>query len=278
VTESKRVKDFRLGLAKQIPKFPNNRASLRALQAKPLGQLLIDYVNWRIRLVAPHPRAIMLESSATSDSRWHGLATEIQALLKKVEQGDDLTLYLSDDSRTRGFTPAASGTAAKLVDRWADKDMLLNVMGYHHFHFDAFPKRSNDVLFAHVTRDTFTVVGIFDHTVFEFLKKPMTAERDRLWQIFQDRAALSAPPGSVAVQSLITTSGHPVYVVNLASNYARVIREIDLKLDDPSFVRWFYQQAGFSVPAKPKLRWHLQHLDLGILDKENRGIFCPRGP
>jgi hypothetical protein len=34
MTESKRVKDFRLGLATQIPKFPNNRASLRVLQGQ----------------------------------------------------------------------------------------------------------------------------------------------------------------------------------------------------------------------------------------------------
>ena len=43
-------------------------------------------------------------------------------------------------------------------------------MGYHHLHFDAAPSsqvRSDDVLFAHVTRDTLTVVGIFNHTVFE---------------------------------------------------------------------------------------------------------------
>jgi hypothetical protein len=70
------------------------------------------------------------------------------------------------------------------VDRWADKDMLLNVMGYHHFHFDAAPHnrvRSDDVLFAHVTRETFTVIGIFDHAVFEVdPAKPMMAERNRL--------------------------------------------------------------------------------------------------
>jgi len=210
------------------------------------------------------------------------LRTDIQALLAKVERGDDLTPHVSPKSRTRGFTPAASGTGPD-VDRWADKDMLLNVMGYHHFHFDAAPHnhmRSDDVVFAHVTRDTFTVVGIFNHTVFGPLdaRKPMTAERNRLWQIFDHRTARAAPAGSTIVLSPIALSGHSIYFVNLAKNYARVINRVDPKLDDPNYVRNLYRQADLPVPAKPKLRWHLHHLDLGLLDKENRFFLLWPGP
>ena len=89
--ESTRVKAFRLGLAKQIPKFPNDKASLQILQAKALGPLLIDYANWAIRYVAPRPRAVIVEPSASSDPRWQTLSVDIQALLNKVRQGDDLT-------------------------------------------------------------------------------------------------------------------------------------------------------------------------------------------
>jgi hypothetical protein len=135
--------------------------------------------------------------------------------------------------------------------------------------------RSDDVLFAHVTRDTFTVVGIFNHTVFEPTDpgEPMTAERNRLWKIFAERSVRGAPAGSVVVQSPIVLSGHSIYFVNLSKNYCRVINGIDAKLDDPNYVCCLYQQAGLRVPAKPKLRWHLQYLDLGILDRDNRFFF-----
>jgi hypothetical protein len=276
VRESKRVNAFRLGLAKQIPRFPNNKASLRVLQAKPLGALLIDYVNWAIRYVAPRPRAIVLESSAKSDPRWQSLSSDIQALLSKAKHGHDLTPHLSTKVHTHGFTPAASASGPD-VDRWADKDMLLNVMGLYHFHFDAAPHnrmRSDDVLFAHVTRETFTVIGIFDHTVFEVPDPPgpMTADRSRLWESFVERATRDVPAGSPGVLSPITNSGHSIWIRQLASAYARKIAEVDPKLDNPSYIRDLYQQAGFSVPAKPKLRWHMQVLDLGLLDKEDRGF------
>jgi hypothetical protein len=282
MAEAKRIKAFRLGLAKQIPKFPNNRASLQLLQAKALGPLLIDYANWAIRYVAPRPRAIVLEPSATSDARWQSLYSDIQVLLSKVKQ-HDLTAHLSPKVRTRGYTPSASSGKGPGVNRWADKDMLLNVMGYHHFHFDAAAPnqpQSDDVLFAHVTRDTFTVVGIFNHTVFEPPDpgKSMTAEKNRLWEIHWERETRAQPPGSVVVLSPIVLSGHSIYFVNLSMNYARVIKHIDSKLDDPGYVRGLYQTANLPVPAKPKLRWHLQYLDLGLLDKEKRFFRLWPGP
>ena len=161
------------------------------------------------------------------------------------------------------------------------KDMILNVMGYHHFHFDAAPhnrKRSDDVLFAHVTRDTFTALGIFNHTVFHH-EGPTTAERKRLWEIVAERAARSAPAGSTVVLTPLVLSGHSLYFVNLSKDYARVIAKIDPKLDDPDYVRGLYKGAGVPIPTKPKLRWHLQYLDLGLLDKEGRIFFVlGRGP
>lgn len=283
MAESKRVETFRLEIAKKIPKFPNNRASLKELQSKSLGALLIDYGNWAIRYIAPRPRAVVVESTASADSRWQTLAPEIQSLLEKVKSGADLTPHLSLQPHTRGFTPPAAEPGLDF-DRWADKDMLLNVMRYHHLHFDAAPgngMRSDDVLFARVTRNEFTVVGIFNHTVFEQTQPnaAMTAERDRLWQIFDERSSGGHAPGVVIVQTVITLSGHSFEVKQAAAEYARVVTKIDPHLDDPNYVRSLYEQAGIPVPKRPKVEWHLHFLDLGLLDKNMGAFFCQRdGP
>src|SRR5574341_978416 len=115
--ESKRVKKFRLSIVKQIPKFPNNKASLKKLEAKSLTSLLIDYANWASRLVAPRPRKVSIEPTATNDPRWKGLAAEITGFLDKVRKGEDLTPHLSLDAYTRGFTPASSNTGPDVGGR-----------------------------------------------------------------------------------------------------------------------------------------------------------------
>lgn len=281
--ESKRIKAFRLTLAKQIPKFPNDKASLQALQAKSLGALLIDYTNWAIRYVAPRPRTVVEDPVALTDPKWKSEKVSFSSFLTKVVQGDDLTPHLSLQPHTRGYTPASSGAGAG-ADRWADKDMLLNVMGYHHFHSDAVPHdkmRSDDVLFAHVTRDAFTVIGVFNHEVFKATEPPtsMTAERNRLWQAFEGHSMRGAPAGAVVVQSMIATSGHPLYLVKLSSLYARTIASIDPKLDERGYVKSLYEGAGLVNPSKTKLRWHIQFLDLGIFDERTRIFFLlQKGP
>lgn len=286
-TESKRVKTFRLGIAKEIPKFPNDNATLKALEASSLDSLLIHYNNWAIRYVSPRPRIVSIESTAPSDSRWSKLKSEIATFLEKVEIGVDLTPHLSLEPHTRGYTPASAKKGTE-TERWADKDFLLNVMGYHHFHIgpavrpDGFATRTDDLLFARLSRDHFTVVAIFDHSVFERPSNPttaMTKERERLWKVFDEHSAKGLAPGTVYIPSMITTSGHTVHVVRLADEYARVVREVDPQLDDIAYIKGLYESAGVPYPKKPKLKWHLNFLDLGLLEATSNSFFVFRyGP
>jgi hypothetical protein len=286
-TESKRVKAFRLAIAKDIPKFPNNKATLKLLENEALGSLLIHYTNWAIRYVSIHPRVVLIEPTATSDERWSVLKTKINSFLEKVRDGVDLTPYLSLEPHTRGYTPASS-FRGPTVDRWADKDFLLNVMGYHHFHLGlttepkGFITRTDDLLFAKVSREHFTVIALFDHSVFDVDRSPagtMTKERTRLWKLFDEHSVRGIPPGSVYVPASITTSGHSLHLVRLADEYAYVVREVDPKLDDIACVQEMYQGAGVPCPKKPKLSWRLNVLDLGLFDSNLNMFFVFRyGP
>ncbi|MCX7111752.1 MAG: hypothetical protein NTX45_16815 [Proteobacteria bacterium] len=280
-TESKRVKAFRLKIAKEIPKFPNNKATLQTLEVLSLGSILIHYNNWAIRYVSTRPRSILIEKAALTDQRWISLDGEISAFLEKVKTGEDITSHLSLEPHTRGYTPAPSAGN----DKWADKDFLLTVMGYHHFHLgslaqeNGFAMRTNDLLFTKVSRDIFTVVAIFDHSVFEKPVSPteaMSAERERLWNVFDEHSSRGVTPGTVYISSPITTSGHSSYLVHLAADYARVVREIDPKLDDILYVKELYKSAGVSYYKTPKLKWHLNLLDLGLLDEKSGAFFVFR--
>jgi hypothetical protein len=280
-TESKRVKTFRLKIAKEIPKFPNDKNTLKSLERESLTTLLVHYTNWAIRYVSSRPRAVHVESTASSDSRWPTLRTEIESFLEKVKKGDDLTPHLSLDPHTRGYTPALSVKGGQ-IDRWADKDFLLIVMGYHHFHLGltietkGLVTRTNDLLFAKVSRHDFTVMAIFDHSVFDMSRTPngdITKERERLWAIFDAYSTRGLPPGSVYIPAMITTSGHSLHLVRLAQEYVRIVREIDPKLDDMSYIQGIYQRAGVLCPKKPKVAWHLKALDLGLLDLSSNMFF-----
>lgn len=274
-SESKRVKQFRLAIAKDIPKFPNDRETLAVLEAKSLGSLLVDYANWAYRLIPPRPRKVTIEPTLTCDPRWKGLSADTKALLEQVSRGDDLGPYLSLRTFRNGFTPASSATAP-FTDKWEDKDFLLITMGYHHLHLSQLieaaghAKRTDDVLFAHVTRDTFNAIGFFDHSVFEptdSISQPMTAERERLCGIYDRRSSMGRKPGEVYVSNPIATSGHSLHHIGLASEFARIIYSIDLRLDNLSSRSEIFSMLPHETVKAMKLKWHLHYLNLGLLDR-----------
>jgi len=234
---SKRIATFRNEIIRELPRFnPNDKSSRDLLEKEPLVGLLVHYINWRSRFVARRPRVVRVEPSAANDPRWKSLALEITPFLEKVERGDDLGSHLSDKTRTKGFTPAARGSGPG-VDRWADKDFLLHVMGYHHFHLGSkiekkgFVTRTNDELFAAVSREHFDVIGIFDHSVFDENDQVMTPERERLWDLFIASRTRGSPPGSPMLLSGIATSGHTSQTVFMAQRYARTVQQMDARLD-----------------------------------------------
>lgn len=274
IPESKRVKQFRLTIAKQIPKFPNDRQTLSVLEAKPLPSLLLAYTNWAYRLIPPRPRKVSIEPSLTADPRWKALGADTRALLERASRGDDLSPYLSLRACRNGFTPAVS--AASTTDKWEDKDFFLITMGYHHFHLSqvieaaGHAKRTDEVLFAQVTKQGFNAIGFFDHSVFEPTdptSQTMTAERERLWSLYEQRSSMGRKPGEVYVANPITTSGHSLAHTRLASEFTRVIQSIDPQLDDLSSRAALFNMLPHETVKAMKLRWHLNYLDLGLLDK-----------
>jgi len=265
--EPPRIKRFRRALIKVIPRVPNDRASLLHMQEKHLGALLVDYANWRSRYVGQRPRTVSIEPTAQTDSRWSASAPCIGAFLEKVRRGDDLTPHLSIEPHTRGYAPATNAPGGTPIDRWSDKDFVLNVMGYHHFHLGTkvhkrgHVDRTNDLIFAEVRRDTFKVIATFDHAVFD----QNSTERMRLWNTHQSILFRRIPPGSAVVVANIASSGHSDHVVLYAQHCARIIKNIEPKLDDPEFVKGLYQPPS-EAPAKSKPEWGFVHLDFGIYD------------
>jgi len=284
--ESKRVKSFRMSLVKEIPKIPNDRATLQLLEQMSLTDLLIVYLSWRLRFVRQAIRSVNIEQTAMNDPRWKLLSTEIENFLQKVKDGEDLTPYLSLQARDKGFAPAASMPGR--TNTWTDKDFLMNVMGLHHFHLGmtiekaGHASRTDDVLFASVSRDVFEVIGIFNHEVFENEDpNAMTSERERLWKIYDARQKRGALPGSLIIGGFggrgIAMSGHPTSVVMAAQKYEKSINEFDPQLDDYSYLKSIFPPD--SVPKKQKFSWMLNGLDLCVFEKSTNSRFIfEKGP
>lgn len=269
---NKRIKVFHRDLVEIIPRIPNNKESLDALQEKQLTDLLVIYINWKIRFVDKRPRKVNVDNSANQDKRWQQMNKEINVFLEKVENGDDLTPHLSLRALKVGYS-LKGDSVTNPDDSWDDKDFILNVMGYHHFHLGEkkpntpHADRTNEVLFAKVSRDTFTILAILDHSVFEEsdpISGKMEQDRQMLWSIFDQNSKKTGCHGGFIIPSMIMTSGHSYNTVKSAIEYVRVINEINPKLDDPNYVN---NIPGFDNSKTKHLRWYINHLDLGILDK-----------
>jgi len=284
--ESKRIREFKDDLIKKLPFFPNDKETLFELKGQNLQDVMVHYLHWQTRQVPARSRRVQLAPEVTSDKRWKFLKGNVSDLFEKVRNGEDLSPHLSKRAHKKGYTPSQRIRDGE-VDNWEDKDQMLNTKGFHHFHLDmhiqnsGLSNRTNDVLFAKISRENFHAIAIFDHSVFDSVgvSGVMNDERTRMWDIHKKYLTLDMEPGTTYISHPISCSGHPIYLIRMSDFYVGIIEDIDHKLDDRVFVNDLFDQAGLPHPKKIKLNWHIDGLDLGLLDKSSAAFFnIKQGP
>ena len=280
IEQSKTFKQFKSDLVKLIPRVPNDKASLQALESKSPTDLLIIYLCWKLRLVELRPRKVKGHHRLWSRPSFLRVQQGVTGLLRAVEAGHELTPYLSLKVRRDGFV------LQELADStgWEHKDFLLNVMGLHHFHLGTkfeqkgHINRTNEVLFAFVGHDTFEILGLFNHAVFEAEGDELTTERMRIWTTYDRFQSRRTPREGFYMGGYgglgITTAGTPSVVTVEAIKHVEIIKRFDPCLESPQFVPWLWNNGD--APPKPKLRWHYEHLTLGLLDAASGTFFALR--
>lgn len=283
--KSKRFQRFRRRLIEELPRRPNDRKSLALLQSKRNTDLLIIYLCWRFRQIGVRPRQVVGKSRLLADTAAASLKPKIDAFINAAEQGSDLTPYLSLRALREGFV----STTQPQKTGWDDKDFLLNVMGFHHFHLGlqrepkGHMKRTKKVLFSHVSRDKLEILSLFDHTVFDRTQgTQMTPERAKIWSMYvawcRSNVSVENDDARAFVTSSLTLAGTPMVVTMEAIKHIEIIRETDPQLDDPNYIKnTLYEELP--LPTRMKMQWHYNHLDLGILNVPTRDFFVLRhGP
>lgn len=277
--ESKTIKRLKSELIKELPFFPNTKDTLTELESQGLNGILIHYLHWKTRIVPPRARKIKLSPEVTADKRWKELKACINCLLDKVREGEDIYPYHSQRAHKYGYTPSQRIRDGE-ADSWEDKDQILNTKGFHHFHLNmnvqhtGLSERTNDVLFAFVSRTEFHAIGIFNHDVFESARidGKMTEERERMWHLHEKYTTMGIEPGTAYMSKPIMSSGHPMHIILMSDYYAQLIRETDLKLNDRAFINSLYDQGNLPHPSKYNFEWRMDSLDLGLLDKKT-GVY-----
>lgn len=278
--DTKRIRSLKKRLITELPFFPNNKDTLTDLESQSLNGVLIHYLHWKTRLVPARKRKVQIAPEVTADKRWKELKSGINSLLDKIRNGEDVHPYLSKEAHNYGYTPSQRVKDGE-VDSWEDKDQLLNTKGFHHFHLNmnvqntGLSERTDDVLFAYVSRDAFHAIGIFNHSVFYPVDEngKMNDERSRMWKLHDKHVSLGMEAGTVYMTNLIMSSGHPMYLVQMANFYAKIICENDPKLDDREFVNVLYDQGQLNHPSKYNFEWHINDLDLCVYDKKTEVLF-----
>ncbi len=114
--------------------LPHRDAKVATTLAAMLpAELMIVYVNWRMRFVAPRPRTLLPSDAWARNPAHGGHAAELAEAMREIEQGADLTARLSRRLQT-GFTLGAAGRKSLGSRHRPDIDLLLNDWGVHHLH------------------------------------------------------------------------------------------------------------------------------------------------
>lgn len=148
--------------------IPFDSAYRTELEAKNASELLIIYLNWLSRLIAPRPRRIHVAEALKQNplAMQAEYAEGLAQIGRLIVSGGDLSPHLSRSVHV-GYQPHQAGKK-KLTAR-KDLDLLLNDWGVHHLHLsltlesDGFVQRTGPLLFGVFHYDDAYLIDVYPH-------------------------------------------------------------------------------------------------------------------
>lgn len=269
------IKRFRQTMIKELPKVPNTPEAIIELERMPTRAIISKYITWKIRTIPIRKRTIAFYPMGIDLNIYLKMHPDIKVFLDKVIKGNDLNPYLSERVRTHGVI--LSGASSKNAGK--DIDTLVLREGLYHFHFapknNKNPKgRSNYLIFADVSKDTFTIVAIAPHSVFDHNSE----EAHRFFDIRRRYLERDIPNGQSYMLNPVMTTGHTLEILSYAMHCENTINALDPMLNETDFISQLYadgvlQYPSLEQPKKPDLIWFFYDLNLGILEKKKGHFF-----
>jgi hypothetical protein len=158
-----RLRAFHKKLADLIPCEPE--AARVDLHRMATPELLVRYLNWADRYVAPRPRRVVTWDGFLRHGSGHLHREAVYGLAKKVEAGEDLTPVLSDRISRFGYVSRAPKKSRARGIEWGDKDDALNAFDTHHLHLECNSTRT--LLYVCFSRNDAFFVMVGDHNSFD---------------------------------------------------------------------------------------------------------------
>jgi hypothetical protein len=155
---------------KVLPHDSSDTAVVAALRKKHPAELLTLYFNWQSRLVPTHPRKVQRSAEFDQNPIAAARSVVLAEIIRDIEQGADLTKYLS--RRVRIGFELPRDPDKKHLSSLKHLDLLLNEWGVHHFHLstnaesDGFVERDDPLLFLMFRANNAYLLDIGTHKSF----------------------------------------------------------------------------------------------------------------
>lgn len=161
-----------------IQTMPIKKAADRAtLASKSLGEVVVQYLTYRARLIRRRPRTVVIWPEVMNSPHYPAHKQAVERIAASLKAGDDMNAYLSNQVRTNVYAGNLPTSSAGMSNEewvrkaWRGKDRVRVTVDTHHLHLGALNAdgtvgRTGPLLFAGITTTQAFLLTIGDHDSF----------------------------------------------------------------------------------------------------------------
>jgi hypothetical protein len=236
-----------------------------------IGDIVHIYDFWQQRLIHAQPRKILVSSKMRNSPLYLRHRERIKVILGRASNGLDINRYLSYKAHNATFE-VEQFKQNRSFNSFRDK--LLICEGFHHLHLEEFPKRTDEVLIAHVTPNTFEIVQIANHDLFEQDPEAL-AEYEKHINAFlyskNPNGGFYIGGAGGGMQNLagssIESTFNQIHVRKVLQNVEIINGGIE------KYVKHLYQKIHNRNPQYVNPEWRMLGREITIYDKKNKEQF-----